>query len=107
MLCKSSYVTGYSGVGKTSLINEVHKPLVRDKGYFISGKQDQFTRGSPYSSIIQAFKQLIQTILTETEQSIQYLRSNLLAAFNGKGQVIVDVIPEGLSSNSIIFVASS
>lgn len=86
---------GYSGVGKTSLINEVHKPLLRDKGYFISGKQDQFTKGSPYSALIQAFKQLILTLLTESEESIQYWRDTLLGALGGRGQVMIDVIPEG------------
>jgi predicted ATPase len=49
-------VSGYSGIGKSSLVNEVHKPIVRQRGYFISGKFDQFKRNIPYASLIQAFR---------------------------------------------------
>ena len=54
-------VTGHPGVGKTSLIAEIHKPIVRHRGYFISGKFDQYRRHIPYASLIQAFRDQLRT----------------------------------------------
>jgi predicted ATPase/serine phosphatase RsbU (regulator of sigma subunit)/tRNA A-37 threonylcarbamoyl transferase component Bud32 len=87
-------VAGYSGIGKTSVVNEVHKPIVRQRGYFISGKFDQFKRNIPYASLIQAFRELIQQILTESEAQIQAWKEKLLATLGSSGQVIIEVIPE-------------
>src|SRR5919202_1011387 len=87
-------VSGYSGIGKSSLVNEIHKPIVRQRGYFISGKFDQFKRNIPYASIIQAFQELLQQLLTESPDQIVVWKSKLLEAFGSNGQVIIDVIPE-------------
>ncbi|BAY27335.1 multi-sensor signal transduction multi-kinase [Calothrix sp. NIES-2100] len=87
-------VSGYSGIGKSSLVNEVHKPIVRQRGYFIRGKFDQFQRNIPYASLIQALQSLIQQLLTETNAQLELWKQKLLSALNGNGQVIIDVIPE-------------
>ncbi|MEG4293562.1 AAA family ATPase [Microcoleus sp. C2C3] len=87
-------VSGYSGIGKTVLVNEVHKPIVRQRGYFIAGKFDQFKRNIPYASLIQAFQSLTQQLLTEGEAEIQVWKEKLLGALGVNGQVIADVIPE-------------
>ncbi|MEG4960331.1 MULTISPECIES: AAA family ATPase [unclassified Microcoleus] len=87
-------VSGYSGIGKTVLVNEVHKPIVRQRGYFIAGKFDQFKRNIPYASLIQAFQSLIVQLLTEGEAEIHIWKEKLLSALGVNGQVIVDVIPE-------------
>ncbi|MBW4493315.1 MAG: AAA family ATPase [Oscillatoria princeps RMCB-10] len=87
-------VSGYSGIGKTVLVNEVHKPIVRQRGYFIAGKFDQFKRNIPYASLIQAFQSLVQQLLTESEAQIQNWKAKLLSALGLNGQVIIDVIPE-------------
>ncbi|MFB2970610.1 AAA family ATPase [Aerosakkonema sp. BLCC-F183] len=87
-------VSGYSGIGKTSVVNEVHKPIVRQRGYFISGKFDQFKRNIPYSALIQAFSELMRQVATQTEEKIADWKSNLLQALGQNGQVIIDVIPE-------------
>ena len=87
-------VSGYSGIGKTSLINEVQKPIARQKGYFVSGKFDQYKRNVPYSAIIQAFQDLVRQLLTESEPQISAWKENLLNALGANGQVIIDVIPE-------------
>ena len=87
-------VSGYSGIGKSSLVNEIHKPIVRQRGYFISGKFDQFKRNIPYASLIQAFQSLIGQLLTEDAASLQEWRDKLLAALGSNGQLIIDVIPE-------------
>ena len=87
-------VAGYSGVGKTSVINEVHKPIVRQRGYFISGKFDQFQHDTPYAAIIKAFQSLIGQLLTQTTNQIAAWREKLLSQLGENGQVIIDVIPE-------------
>ncbi|MBD1938263.1 hybrid sensor histidine kinase/response regulator [Microcoleus sp. FACHB-68] len=87
-------VSGYSGIGKTVLVNEVHKPIVRQRGYFIAGKFDQFKRNIPFASLIQAFQSLILQLLTESEAEIHLWKEKLLFALGINGQVIIDVIPE-------------
>lgn len=86
-------VGGYSGIGKSSLVREVHKPIVRQKGYFIAGKYDQFDRGVPYSALAQAFDQMVQSILTESSEQVASWRSQVQDALGPNGQIIVDVIP--------------
>ncbi|MHC5717442.1 MAG: AAA family ATPase, partial [Nostoc sp.] len=87
-------VSGYSGVGKTSIVNEVHKPIVEAGGYFISGKFDQFKRDIPYFALIQAFQKLICQLLTESEEKIAIWKDKLLNALAPNAQVIINVIPE-------------
>ncbi|MEG4274279.1 MULTISPECIES: protein kinase domain-containing protein [unclassified Microcoleus] len=87
-------VSGYSGIGKTAIVNEVHKPIVRHRGYFISGKFDQFNRNIPYSAIITAFQALINQLLTENAAQIASWKHQLLDALIPNAQVIIDVIPE-------------
>lgn len=87
-------VAGYSGIGKSALVQEIHKSLVRYRGYFISGKFDQYKRNIPYSSLIQAFSELMRQLLTESEPQIQIWQEKLLTALGSNGQVIIDVIPE-------------
>ncbi|MBE8987450.1 ATP-binding sensor histidine kinase [Nostoc sp. LEGE 12450] len=87
-------VSGYSGIGKTSVVNEVHKPIVGARGYFIAGKFDQFKRNIPYASLIQAFQSLIGQLLTESEAQIRVWKDKLLTALGENGQVIIDVIPQ-------------
>ncbi|OQY56616.1 MAG: hypothetical protein B6245_18120, partial [Desulfobacteraceae bacterium 4572_88] len=87
-------VSGYSGIGKSSLVEEIHKPVARQRGYFISGKFGQFKRNIPLSSLIQAFQELIRQLLTESEDKVSEWKNSLLDALGGMGQVIIDVIPE-------------
>ncbi|MBD1821515.1 AAA family ATPase [Cyanobacteria bacterium FACHB-DQ100] len=87
-------VTGYSGIGKSSLVQEVYKPIVQRRGYFISGKFDQLQRNIPYSAIVVAFQSLMRQLLSEPETELQRWREQLLAALGTQAQVIIDVIPE-------------
>ncbi|MGK7876731.1 MAG: AAA family ATPase [Xenococcaceae cyanobacterium] len=87
-------VGGYSGIGKTSLIQELYKPLSEQRGYFIAGKFDQFQRNIPYSAIASAFQSLIRQLLTESEAQLSRWRRELENAVGVNGQVIIDVIPE-------------
>ncbi len=87
-------IGGYSGIGKSALVQEIYKPITEKKGYFIAGKFDQFQRNVPYSAIVTAFKKLIQQLLTETAENLEKWRKKLAEALGINGQVIVDVIPE-------------
>jgi predicted ATPase/signal transduction histidine kinase len=87
-------VAGFSGIGKTALVNEVHKPIVRQRGYFIKGKFDQFKRDIPFSALVQAFQMLMRQLLTESPAQVQAWKTLILAALRENGQVIIDVIPE-------------
>lgn len=87
-------VAGHSGIGKSVLVAEVHKPITQKRGHFISGKFDQFQRNIPYSAIASAFKELVRQLLTESETQLNLWQAKLLTALGSNGQVIIDVIPE-------------
>ena len=87
-------VAGFSGIGKTAVINEVHKPIVRQRGYFIKGKFDQFNRNIPFSAFVQAFRNLMDQLLSESDAKLAEWQTQILTALGENGQVIIDVIPE-------------
>jgi predicted ATPase/GAF domain-containing protein/tRNA A-37 threonylcarbamoyl transferase component Bud32 len=87
-------VTGYSGIGKTTLVQEIYKPITEKRGYFISGKFDQFQGNIPYSAVVNAFTNLVKQILGESKTQLNRWRKKLLTALGVNGQVIIDVIPE-------------
>ncbi|MEH2139665.1 trifunctional serine/threonine-protein kinase/ATP-binding protein/sensor histidine kinase [Nostoc sp.] len=87
-------VAGFSGVGKTALVNEVHKPIVRQRGYFIKGKFDQFNRNIPFSAFVQAFRDLMGQLLSESDVQLSTWKNKILQMLGDQGQVILEVIPE-------------
>jgi predicted ATPase/signal transduction histidine kinase len=86
--------SGFSGIGKTAVVNEVHKPIVRQRGYFIKGKYDQFQRNIPFSAFVQAFRDLMGQLLSESDTQVQRWKTQILAVVGDNGQVLIDVIPE-------------
>ncbi|GBF81828.1 AAA family ATPase [Aphanothece sacrum] len=87
-------ISGYSGIGKSALVNEIYKPITEKRGYFIRGKFDQLKRDIPYFAIYQAFQYLINKLLSESEITLQTWRKKILEALDNNGQIIIDVIPE-------------
>jgi predicted ATPase/GAF domain-containing protein/anti-anti-sigma regulatory factor len=87
-------VAGYSGVGKSVLVNELHKSIARSGGYFIAGKFDQLNRNVPYASIAQAFREMMRLILTERAESLARWRERLSAAVGSNGGLLLEIIPE-------------
>ncbi|MBW4565599.1 MAG: AAA family ATPase [Mojavia pulchra JT2-VF2] len=87
-------VSGYAGVGKSALVQELYKPITAKRGYFVSGKFDQFGRNIPYSAIAHALQKLVQQLLGEPAEQLQQWRSRLLTALGTNGQIIIDIIPE-------------
>ncbi|CAD6876753.1 AAA family ATPase [Methylomonas fluvii] len=91
---RSVLISGLSGIGKTRLIQELQKPLVKNRGYFSSGKFDQYQKNIPYSSLIQALRNLIRTFLTESDAQVHDWSAKILDALDNAGGAIIDVLPE-------------
>jgi PAS domain S-box-containing protein len=87
-------VSGYSGIGKSSVVNELHKVLVPPRGLFASGKFDQYKRDIPYSTLAQAFQGLVRQILDKQEQEVARWRGPIQEALGANGQLVVTLIPE-------------
>ena len=87
-------VAGYSGVGKSALVHEVHKPMTEKRGYFAAGKFDQLGRNIPYSAITQAFNAFCNYLLTESTERLNQWREKILTAVGPNGQILIDIIPQ-------------
>lgn len=90
----SMFVSGLSGIGKTRLIQELQKPIVKHHGYFTSGKFDVYQKNIPYSSLIQALRNLTRTFLTESDERTAARKTAILQAVGDKGKVLTDVVLE-------------
>ncbi|WP_236169164.1 trifunctional serine/threonine-protein kinase/ATP-binding protein/sensor histidine kinase [Pseudomonas atacamensis] len=87
-------VSGYSGIGKSSVVSELHKVLVPSRGLFAAGKFDQYQRDVPYSTLVQAFQGLVRTLLGKRTDVLAGWREALLRALEANAQLITDLIPE-------------
>jgi serine/threonine protein kinase len=87
-------VSGYSGIGKSSVVNELHKMLVLPGGLFASGKFDQYKRDIPYATLAQAFQSLIRPLLGKSEAELRNWRDALREALGPNGLLIADLVPE-------------
>lgn len=86
-------IAGDSGVGKSALVHEIYKPVVKNRGYFIKGKFDQLKRNIPYGLFVQAFEELIQEILTENQSQITLWKKRINEALGPNIGVIAEVLP--------------
>ncbi|MBN1206284.1 MAG: AAA family ATPase [Myxococcaceae bacterium] len=87
-------VSGYSGIGKSSVVHELHKPVVQRRGFFLSGKFDQFQRDIPYATLAQAIRGLVQQLLAGTDEELAGWREQLIRVWEGQGQALVDLVPQ-------------
>jgi len=87
-------VSGYSGVGKSAVVHELHKSLVSSRGLFASGKFDQYKRDVPYAIVAQAFQSLIHPLLSKPEAELSKWRDDLIQAIAPNGSLLVDLVPE-------------
>lgn len=87
-------ITGYAGIGKTSLVHEIYMPLTREHGYFISGKFDRLHRGIPYSAVIQALRGLLQQVLAESAERVEQARTSLRKCLGRNAWLLADALPE-------------
>ncbi len=91
-------VSGYSGIGKSSVVHELRKALVPSRGLFASGKFDQYKRDIPYATVGQAFQTLVRSLLTQSEEALGRWRDCLLEALGPNGQLIgcAEPLPDGV-----------
>ncbi|MDA9491962.1 AAA family ATPase [Bradyrhizobium sp. CCBAU 11361] len=87
-------VSGYSGVGKSSVVNELHRRLVPSHGLFASGKFDQYKRDIPYSTLVEAFQSLVRSLLSKNDAELTGWRQALHDALGANGRLVADLIPE-------------
>src|SRR3984957_770252 len=87
-------VSGYAGIGKSSVVNELQKALVAQRGLFASGKFDQYKRDIPYATLAQAFRSLVRPVLGESEVELSRWRDSFSEALGLNGELIVNLIPE-------------
>jgi PAS domain S-box-containing protein len=87
-------VSGYAGIGKSAVVNELHKPLVPPRGLFASGKFDQYKRDIPYATLAQAFQNLTRPLLTKSEEDLRPWRDALRDALDLNGRLMVALVPE-------------
>ncbi len=87
-------VSGYSGIGKSSVVNELHRALVPQRGLFASGKVEQYKRNIPYATLAQALQSLVRQVLGGADAEISRWRTALLEAFGPNGQLMVNLVPE-------------
>ncbi|RVA19986.1 GAF domain-containing protein, partial [Mesorhizobium sp. M7A.F.Ca.CA.002.05.1.1] len=87
-------VSGYSGIGKSSVVNELHRSLASRRGLFAAGKFDQYKRGIPYATLAQALQGLVAQLLSKHEAELALWRNEFATALGPNGQLIVNLIPE-------------
>lgn len=87
-------ISGYSGIGKTALVSELHRPVLARRGYLLRGKCDQYSRNQPYTALIQAFGQMLQALATEGAERRQYWKSRLSDALGANAAAVTEIIPE-------------
>ncbi|WNG14775.1 AAA family ATPase [Cystobacter fuscus] len=87
-------LSGYSGIGKSSLVHELYKPVVRRRGLFLSGKFDQFQRDIPYTTLAQTLRELVGQLLAGSEEELARWHEQVNRAWDGQGQVLVDLVPQ-------------
>jgi predicted ATPase/signal transduction histidine kinase len=87
-------VHGYSGIGKSALVHELHKPVVRQRSFFLSGKFEQFQRDIPYNTLAQAIQGLTQQLLASSDEELARWSERLNEAWEGQGQLLVNVVPQ-------------
>ena len=87
-------VSGYSGIGKSSVVNELHKALVPSRGLFASCKFDRYKRDIPYATLAKAFQALVRQILGKNDAEVGQWRDALLDALGPNGQLMVGLVPE-------------
>ncbi|SEM06883.1 Predicted ATPase [Stigmatella aurantiaca] len=92
--CQLLLITGSAGIGKSSLVNELHRTTVASQGRFASGKCDQLHRGVPFDAVLQALRHLVRQTQTEEPAQVAFLRERLLETLGSNAGVLVEAVPD-------------
>lgn len=87
-------VSGYSGIGKSALVREMHKTISKYGGYFVSGKFEQLARDVPFAPVFSALRDLMREILAESPHAVSQWKEKLLRALKGNGALLTELVPE-------------
>ncbi len=87
-------VSGYSGIGKSSVVHELHKALVPSRGLFAAGKFDQYKQDIPYATLAHAFQSLVRPLLGQSDEELDRWRDALREALGANGQLIINLVPD-------------
>jgi len=87
-------VAGYSGIGKSSLVNEFAREVVDRGGTFIAGKFDQLHRHAPYSALSQALTQACRELLGLPQAELDRFRANILQQLGANAALMLDLVPD-------------
>ncbi|MEZ4533798.1 MAG: AAA family ATPase [Cyanobacteriota/Melainabacteria group bacterium] len=87
-------ISGYSGIGKTALVRELYQPLIQERGFFLSGKFDQYQQAIPFATICEAFRELVHHLLTYSESEIDFWKREILERMGNGAAIVAGVIPE-------------
>jgi predicted ATPase len=87
-------VYGYPGVGKSALVNEIDRPLVRERGFLVQGKFEQFQHGEAYTALAAVFRCLVQQVLAESQERLKEWRRRLLDILTPNARLVMDLVPE-------------
>ena len=87
-------VAGFAGIGKTAVVNEIYKPVTEQQGYFVRGKFDQINQNTPLSAFVQALRDLVGQLLSESDNDLAQWKADILTAVGENGQLLIDVIPD-------------
>ncbi|WP_027398354.1 AAA family ATPase [Anaerovorax odorimutans] len=88
------FVSGYSGIGKTAIVNELHKPILKSHGIFLSGKCDQYNKNVPYSALFNALDQFCNYVLSDSEDEVKNWKKKILDSLGDNGDLLIEVIPK-------------
>src|SRR5215813_14161036 len=87
-------ISGYAGIGKSSVVNELHEAIVPLRGLFAFGKFDQYQHDIPYATLAQAFQVLLRQLLVKRDEELARWRAVILEALGANGRLVVDLVPE-------------
>lgn len=87
-------ISGAPGVGKSALVNEIHQPIAEKRGFFASGKCDQYKKNVPYEVLLQALQKMVQQINNESATNLSIWKQRFKRAVGAHGKIITDLIPQ-------------
>ncbi len=88
------FISGYSGIGKSSLVRELYGPLTEKHGFFVQGKFEHLTNDVPFAPIVQALRDLIHKTFTYNPETLEYWKIRIKNNLGGYEEVLIDTIPE-------------
>src|SRR5262245_18662869 len=89
-----AFVSGYSGICKSSLVNDLHRPVAAVDGWFATGKFDLYRRDLPYAAFIQAAGELVRQVLTLPETELDALSARLTDELRASAAALGELIPD-------------